>query len=638
VTHRTAAALSVALLVLTATASAAGAPMTSEYALEVNNGRPLSIVTGPEGNLWFTQSNGTDAIDRITPSGTITSYATNASFTPYDIALGPDGKLWFTERGSTADRLGTIDPHTTALSEYPLATGSNPLAITAGPEGDVWFTREGGPEDTIGRIVPSTQEITEFKTPTNNGKPAGITFGPEGDAWFTESANPGKIGRFNPETTEFNEYTAGLTENSSPTGITIGPEGNIWFTEATNPGAIGRINPTTGAIVEFSSGLTIGTPQQIVPGSDGNLYFSESAAIGGIGQITPAGVIREYTQGLSPYAEPWGITVGPDSNIWLTERAAPARIGRFVVPPTVTTGPPSEIATGGATLNGMINPEGQPTTYHFEWGTTAAYGTQLPNPDASVGSDRGAHEVSLALTGLQPGTTYHYRLVASNCGGCASGTIAGRDQTFTTSPLNLETLKAGLNPSAPLGGGGGLINPVIGRLAGVVPVSGTILVQSRSSRRFVLLRGAASVPIGSVIDATHGVLRLVTALDTHGKTQSAIVWGGVFQVGQSRTGHGMTRLTLRGALPSCAQPRRAHASSARTRRVRSRKLWAQDERGRYSTYGANSAATVLGTRWETVDTCAGTRTRVVRGKVRVRALHQHATVVVSAGHSYLARS
>jgi streptogramin lyase len=174
--HRIAATLSIALLTLSATASVAGAAMISQYPLEAANGRPVSIVTGPEGNLWFTQTNGTDAIDRITPSGTITSYPTSGASTPGDIALGPDGKLWFTERGTTSDQLGTIDPHTAAISEYPLATGSNPLAITAGPEGDVWYTREGGSQDTIGRIVPSTHEIAEFDVPTKNAKPAGITF------------------------------------------------------------------------------------------------------------------------------------------------------------------------------------------------------------------------------------------------------------------------------------------------------------------------------------------------------------------------------------------------------------------------------------------------------------------------------
>jgi hypothetical protein len=182
------------------------------------------------------------------------------------------------------------------------------------------------------------------------------------------------------------------------------------------------------------------------------------------------------------------------------------------------------------------------------------------------------------------------------------------------------------------------VAPVIGRLAGVEPVSGTILVKRPSSRTFAALKGNRTVPIGTVVEASQGVLRLVTALDTHGRTQSATLWGGAFQIGQSRTGNGMTRLVLRGALPTCARGARAHTSSANKRSVKSRKLWARDEHGRYNTYGANSVATVLGTKWETIDTCAGTLTRVVRGKVRALDLHRHKTVLVSAGHSYLARA
>jgi hypothetical protein len=46
---------------------------------------------------------------------------------------------------------------------------------------------------------------------------------------------------------------------------------------------------------------------------------------------------------------------------------------------------------------------------------------------------------------------------------------------------------------------------------------------------------------------------------------------------------------------------------------------------------------VRGTEWETVDSCAGTLTHVKRGLVSVRDLHTRQTVLVPAGHSFLAR-
>jgi len=638
-------ALVVVLLALSGGASAAAAPAITEYSGGLSEeAAPRGIVAGPEGNLWFTQSAGTFAIDRVTPGGVITSYPTKGSSAPLDITQGPDGKLWYTASGP-GTKFGTIDTLNGAVTEYSGAPALTAVGITAGPEGDLWIA-ESGLKAEIGRFAPSTLKLTEFEVPTKASEPTGITVGPEEDIWFTENSKPGAIGRFNPTTKEFHEYTKGLTVNDEPAGITAGPDGNIWFTEATSPGKIGRIDPGTGTIEEFSTGLTLGKPEQIVTGSDGNLYFTEANGSGALGRITPAGEITEFKTGLSVSLEPWGIAAGPDGNIWFTESAKPAKVGKLPLtpePPAVTVGPASQITASGATLNGEVNPHGVPTAFHFEWGATSAYGSYLPLPDASAGAGTSPVSVSAALNGLQPGTTYHYRLVASNCGGCASGTIAGPDTTFTTP----EKLTAGLGPYSPVAGSGEspavapvvgqlAVPPVVGRLAGIEPESGTILVERPSSDAFAALRGSQTVPTGSVIDASHGVLRLVTALDGHGRTQTATVWGGVFEVRQSAAGGGLTRLILKGALPSCGGAKRARASSRRPA-VKPRRLWAKDNHGRYRSEGAYSATTVLGTEWETEDTCAGTITRVVKGRVRVRGLRTHRSILVRAGHSYLVR-
>jgi outer membrane protein assembly factor BamB len=96
--------------------------------------------------------------------------------------------------------------------------------------------------------------------------------------------------------------------------------------------------------------------------------------------------------------------------------------------PTATTGSPSSVTQTSATVSGTSNPEGQATTYHFDYGTSTGYGQSAPVPDGSVGSDSSDHTISANLSGLSPGTTYHYRLVAKN----AAGTTFGADQTFTT--------------------------------------------------------------------------------------------------------------------------------------------------------------------------------------------------------------
>ena len=59
--------------------------------------------------------------------------------------------------------------------------------------------------------------------------------------------------------------------------------------------------------------------------------------------------------------------------------------------------------------------------------------------------------------------------------------------------------------------------------------------------------------------------------------------------------------------------------------------------GKFRTRASNSVITVRGTTWYVADRCDGTLTRVTSGSVAVRDLRRQRTVVVRAGHSYLAR-
>jgi hypothetical protein len=94
--------------------------------------------------------------------------------------------------------------------------------------------------------------------------------------------------------------------------------------------------------------------------------------------------------------------------------------------PTATTGPALSLTTSSANVTGTFNPNGESTTFSFQFGKTTAYGFQT-NPQ-SVGAGTQDQVVSATLTGLDSGTTYHYRLIATN----ASGTTVGMDLTFTT--------------------------------------------------------------------------------------------------------------------------------------------------------------------------------------------------------------
>jgi hypothetical protein len=98
--------------------------------------------------------------------------------------------------------------------------------------------------------------------------------------------------------------------------------------------------------------------------------------------------------------------------------------------PTVTTTAATSIGEKTATIKGTVNPNGSETKAYFEYGTTTSYGSKTA--EINVGSGSSAVEASAALTGLNPGTVYHYRAVASNEN---PETSRGTDLTFTTTAL-----------------------------------------------------------------------------------------------------------------------------------------------------------------------------------------------------------
>jgi hypothetical protein len=101
------------------------------------------------------------------------------------------------------------------------------------------------------------------------------------------------------------------------------------------------------------------------------------------------------------------------------------------------------VTASSAQLQGGVYPNGPATTYWWEYGTTASYGQQTAVTDAGTGTT--PQSVTGSLTGLQPATTYHYRLVAQN----SLGTEYGYDFTLTTAPSSTNPPNQGSPISQP---------------------------------------------------------------------------------------------------------------------------------------------------------------------------------------------
>lgn len=112
-------------------------------------------------------------------------------------------------------------------------------------------------------------------------------------------------------------------------------------------------------------------------------------------------------------------------------------------PSPAVTAAPTAVTSTSADLNGTINPGGLATYWEFQWGTTTGYGHNTTASGPLTGT--GPVQVMAPISGLTPGTTYHFRLVAVQGAGGASGQpvlSGGSDISFTT-------------PNRSGGGGGG---------------------------------------------------------------------------------------------------------------------------------------------------------------------------------------
>ncbi len=298
---------------------------------------------------------------------------------------------------------------------------------------------------------------------------------------------------------------------------------------------------------------------------------------------------------------------------------------------TATTEAPTNVTTASAVLHGTVDPGGAQTTYWFEYGTTTAYG--IVTQPANTGQQQAAVAVARGIGGLAPGTAYHVRVVASQ----GDQVAQGDDMTFTTPAAPGAAQENGSAPSAPQATRPSLppaATPELGHSVGVASSGGSVTVRLPGASRAIALQATASVPVGSIVDTRRGSVDLTTQLPD-GSTQTGSFHGGLFQVRQPVGARGVTELVLRGPLPTCPAGGARAAATVAKRPPRS--LWGHDSHGRFRTRASNAVITVRGTTWYVSDRCDGTLTRVTAGSVAVRDLHRHRTVIVHAGHRYLAK-
>src|SRR5689334_10632837 len=188
---------------------------------------------------------------------------------------------------------------------------------------------------------------------------------------------------------------------------------------------------STGAATQITAtGATLtGT---VNPSSRSTTWYFEIGTSTSYGSKTPAANAGSGTSDIPVGVPVSGLHAGRTYHFRLvatsdagTTRGAD-RTFVAVSAPAVETRPASGVNDSSANLRGAVTPNGQSTSAYFEYGTSTSYGAR--SATKSIASGSGPSGVSIPVSGLSAGTTYHVRIVAVN----AAGTTAGADQTFTT--------------------------------------------------------------------------------------------------------------------------------------------------------------------------------------------------------------
>jgi len=219
-----------------------------------------------------------------------------------------------------------------------------------------------------------------------------------------------------------------------------------------------------------------------------------------------------------------------------------AAIPALAAAPTATTGDASGITDTQVSLAGTVNPQGQLTSYAFQYGTTTAYGQQTSLNSAGAG--RADTPVRADLAGLTSGTTYHYRVIATN----GDGTTVGADRTFRT------TGTAPPPPTAPsVTTGSADVNGASATLSGSVNPNGvatSYYFEFGTTANYGQQTPPQSAGSGSSAVSVSGSLSGLAANTTYHYRLVAAGPNGAFAIGADRTfataGAASTRLGLFG--------------------------------------------------------------------------------------------
>jgi hypothetical protein len=328
-----------------------------------------------------------------------------------------------------ANTLDVLDPATGApIGSFPVEASGNfvflvPMTIVgiaSDSEGNVYVPV--APKNEVLEYSPTTGEVLKtFTGGSGSGalkRPTGVAVDAAGNVWVADGGN-NRI----EELTPADEPVPGSDIPSEGVGsVAVDAHGNVFAILDNSRDFCGAIKPPCSHLVEYDpSGARVA---DLGAGVLGAKQFGPEESAGRKHEPIPDMVAVSDATG-EVYVSEAVFTVGNGKG----ESAGRVLEYRAPVAPTLDDESAVEVGASTAKLGAVVSPGGLSASYRFEYGTTASYGSSVPFPVGDTGAGFAARTVWAGVSGLEPGTTYHYRVIVT---GALGEPVVGSDQTFTT--------------------------------------------------------------------------------------------------------------------------------------------------------------------------------------------------------------
>jgi hypothetical protein len=292
------------------------------------------------------------------------------------------------------------------------------VGIAVDSEGDVYVPV--APKNEVLEYSPTGELLKTFTGGSGAGAlkgPTGVAVDPAGDVWVADTAN-NRIEGLSPSD---KPVPGGEIGSEGVGSVAVDVHGDVFAVVDNSRDFCGAIKPPCSHLVEYdSAGAQVG---DFGAGELGAKQFGPELGEGRPRQPAPDMVAVSDATG-EVYVSEAVLTVVPG------ESSGRVLAYRPPVVPTLGGESAVEVGASAAKLGVVVNPGGLGASYRFEYGTNTSYGSSVPFPEGDTGAGFSSRTVWAGLSGLKPGTTYHYRVVVT---GALGEPVVGPDQTFTTS-------------------------------------------------------------------------------------------------------------------------------------------------------------------------------------------------------------